>query len=576
MRGSRRLLEDRAFSYLVIGAAAFVTSSFLLPWSDWPDSQSGLRYAYLLDQFCDAFRHGVVYPRWLPNAFGGYGYPTFVYYQPGFFFWCLPLGLLLGDVPQAMYLSVLGLLVLGAAGAYRLCALLAGRTCGLFGAILFLLTPYLYVNLYVRGDLSELMAMLIVPWPWYFFVRLASEENATRPGVATGVVFLGGTTAAVIYSHPATALFLLASLVLASLSLAACRAVGRHTLFRLVLGLALGVVLAIPYWFPALTLRDRVAHETAIEGYFTPSNHSVYADQFFSRKWMFGYSMPGREDLMPMSLGLAHFALAAAGAFAQRRQTMFRVMFVLYLGLVLFMTPVCGFIWDRVLWLRYVQFPWRVLSVTATLQVACACGLHEAIASLGRLRHVVLGLACFGIIGWQIEQFSANRERLTDVTRRLEHHRRTLRDEFRSYAATDEFTPRTAARIAEVGPRQSRPLLESRQPAGAALVIEGDEYRFRCVVPRGAALQVVINQLWFPGWKARLNGRLLTDAELEQQRLPDGRMRLLLSNTEEHELSAWYGRPPDASRHVKVMVISLALIALGLVLALRTNPRVPK
>lgn len=119
---------------------------------------------------------------------------------------------------------------------------------------------------------------------------------------------------------------------------------------------------------------------------------------------------------MPMSLGLAHFALAAAGAFAQRRQAMFRVMFVLYLGLVLFMTPVCGFIWDRVLWLRYVQFPWRVLSVTATRQVACVCGLHEAIASLGRLRHVVLGLACFGIIGWQIEQFSANRERLTDVS----------------------------------------------------------------------------------------------------------------------------------------------------------------
>jgi hypothetical protein len=117
MRGSRCLLADRAFSYLVIGAAAFVTSSFLLPWNDWPNSQSGLRYAYLLDHFCDAFRHGMVYPRWLPNAFGGYGYPTFVYYQPGFFFWCLPLGLLLGDVPQAMYLSVLGLLVLGAAGA---------------------------------------------------------------------------------------------------------------------------------------------------------------------------------------------------------------------------------------------------------------------------------------------------------------------------------------------------------------------------------------------------------------------------------------------------------------------------
>ena len=41
----------------------------------WPESHDGLRYLCHLDQFKDAFDAGILYPRWFPNYYGGYGYP---------------------------------------------------------------------------------------------------------------------------------------------------------------------------------------------------------------------------------------------------------------------------------------------------------------------------------------------------------------------------------------------------------------------------------------------------------------------------------------------------------------------
>jgi hypothetical protein len=305
-----------------------------------------------------------------------------------------------------------------------------------------------------------------------------------------------------------------------------------------------------------------VAHESAINGFFTPSDHCVYPQEFFSRAWAFGYSMPGRDDAMPCSLGLPHFALAIAGALAPPRRWVFGVVLSLYLALLLFMTPPWGFLWDRVLWLRYVQFPWRILSLTATLQVICACGLGPVLAKLGRARYLLVGLACVGIVGWQLDQFSANRERLNETVGRLESHRRTMRFEFRTYTATGEFTPKTAVTLPTIGPRQSRPLLEGGTQLDSSLVLEGDELRFRCVVPRGTVRQLVINQACFPGWRLRLDGRILPYPEIEKQRLADGRMALLLTDGEAHEVTGGYEGPPGAAGRITVMGFFALLIVL--------------
>jgi hypothetical protein len=75
----------------------------------WPSVHEDVRYAVLVDYFTAAFREGFLYPRWLPELTGGYGYPLFVFYQPGYFFLALPFDLLFDD---PMISSGMALLVL--------------------------------------------------------------------------------------------------------------------------------------------------------------------------------------------------------------------------------------------------------------------------------------------------------------------------------------------------------------------------------------------------------------------------------------------------------------------------------
>ncbi|MPN48928.1 hypothetical protein SDC9_196541 [bioreactor metagenome] len=49
-------------------------------------------------------------------------------------------------------------------GSYRLGKSLAGRSAGLLLAFFYTLAPYRAVNLFVRGALSEALAMAFFPW----------------------------------------------------------------------------------------------------------------------------------------------------------------------------------------------------------------------------------------------------------------------------------------------------------------------------------------------------------------------------------------------------------------------------
>ena len=67
-----------------------------------PDSHEHLRYPVLTLHFQDAFESGIFYPRWMPDLAGGYGYPTFLFYQPAFFYLSLCFYYLTGSIVLAI------------------------------------------------------------------------------------------------------------------------------------------------------------------------------------------------------------------------------------------------------------------------------------------------------------------------------------------------------------------------------------------------------------------------------------------------------------------------------------------
>ena len=316
----------------------------------WPDTHDDFRYLHLFDQFRDVFMSGTLYPRWLPDTYGGFGSPIFVFYQPGFFYVSLLFSFITSNILTAMHCSVIFFLFAGALGAYLLAKKISDRATGLFCGILFLLTPYLYVNLYVRGDLSELSAMMLCPWPFYFLLRIKDRvANGAKIGLAMAP--LAVSVAGVIMCHPATALFFMPVFMAIAFYVSFEEERKKQRAFLMASGFAIFIALALssPYWLTAFVMKTHVNYQNALAGVYSAERHTVNILKFFSRNRGFGDSgASGASGGMPFQLGLPHFILALAGLLANRKNKFLQAAFAMYILLILAMSPASAYFWKNI------------------------------------------------------------------------------------------------------------------------------------------------------------------------------------------------------------------------------------
>jgi hypothetical protein len=550
---------------LLAGAAA-VAAPLLLA-GTWHRSHEELRYLVLADLFARALREGIAYPRFLPDLYGGYGYPTFCFYQPGFFWLAALFARLPIALHRALQLALVLLLYAGALGAFRLGDGLANRRYGLFGAALFLLTPYLFVDLYVRGDLSEAMGLLLGPW---VFAGVIALERRLARGAAPAPAMLGlaASTAALVLAHPAPPIALLPAAAATAVALAWGAPHGRALALRAGASLTAGLALAAPWWAALLALRGSVGFARLVGGFYTPESHGAAAWQLVARSWGFGGSTPGADDGMSLQLGAVHLALAVGGALAGRRSRPVAVAAAAYALLVLLVLDVASPFWAHAGWLRFLQFPWRLLAATATLQLVLALGLRAWTARLAPRAEATLlaGIAIFAL-GWYAGQFALAGATGDPTAILRDYHARVKRETFEHFAYRDEFTPLAARR------RPDRP----RDPDAPAVRLEGEgrvralpgasPHRVRVELELDSPGAARIEQLYLPGWEVALDGREIPREALERSLTAEGFVRVALPPGR-HRLEAAYGGPPGAGARAAGM-----LAALGFFAALLRAPR---
>jgi hypothetical protein len=549
------------FIFLSILLVAFLVLSPMIIPRTWPVSHESARYILLLDHFKDAVSKGVLYPRWLPDAYGGYGYPLFIFYQPGFFFAALPFSFLPGYPLYTIYIFLFFLFFIGGLGAYKLCRELTNQLIGFFCSMLFLLTPYLYVNLYVRGDLSELMAMLLCPWPIFFLIKLKKHiqqgAQVLWPMLGIALSFM-----MVVVSHPATAMFFFIIFCLVAIYISLdLETLGINFLYRAAMSIVLGLTLSCPYWFTMFQMKRYVSLEPAFSGsYYSAELHTVYLFQFFSRFWGFGMSNINTPvDGMSFQLGLPHFILATIGFILGRKNRIIKISYALYIAFILLMTPLASMLWEKFIFLRYVQFPWRILSVTALLQIICISGLKNIIPrtkSIGKtiiIISVLLGVTAL----WYSNQFKISRG--IDVCQALRIDREHRLQNFQTYSVLSEFTPQTASRQRIALPRGSRPLLVLNPPGEIKEMIGNSKYRMRYQVTCAVPTDVLVNQIYMPGWRVIVDHQDISPLELERHLTIDGRIQFSLLPKEGIIIEAFYDGPPG--RRLRNIVIGVVLLA---------------
>ncbi len=378
----------------------FISLAIVSPFI-WLGTATGHDFQYHAASWLDAagqWKEGIVYPRWTEWANHGFGEPRFIFYPPNSWMLGAALGTLLpwNWVPIVCIVLVQTLAGLSAFGLAR--RVLPERAA-LFCVACYAANPYALLIVYMRSDFAELMANALFPLLFLLVLQLCdlleSPAQAPRRAPARTIAFfaivfagvwLSNAPGGVIASYSSFAVFGFAALARKSW----------QPLVRGVAGLALGFGLAGFYLVPAAYEQRWVNITQALSTGLLPSENFLFTVINDPEHTLFNWIASSIAILLMILTGLA--ALRARRNEQNRDGTVdsgvWQTLLLLAGLATLLMLRFTSILWALLPKLRFVQFPWRWMSL---LCVPFAIFLGGA---MGRKRWGwVWAVATFALIG---------------------------------------------------------------------------------------------------------------------------------------------------------------------------------
>ena len=317
--------------------------------------------------------------RWVPDAGYEYGYPQFNFYPP------LPyyLGALMHHV-GIQYIDVVKILfilgyILSALTMYLLVKELTDNWSGFIAALLYTYIPYKAVEVYVRGALSEFWAQIFFPlilWSIYKVIKTGKTKYIVWMGLSIALLATTHALMTMVFV-PVAVVWALGWMIQANLeNKKKVYSLNWSLILKVFWGGILGFGLSAFFILPVIFEKQFAHTESLLSGYFDYRQHYVSLYKLFiSREWGYGSSGFPNEKLN-LSLGIVQwlvgFVLVPILAIFNFKKN--KKLSILALGLVaaglfsVFMIHMkSSFIWSRLPFLWYLQFPWRFLAVSIFL-----------------------------------------------------------------------------------------------------------------------------------------------------------------------------------------------------------------
>lgn len=310
--------------------------------------------------------------RWVEDLGYGYGYPIFNFYAPFPYYVGGILTLLVKDSLLATKL-VFALAMIGSGITMYF---FTKKFFGFFGAlcssVLYMYFPYHAVNMYVRGNLSELYAYIFLP---LFFASIYSLYYSKAKKISENlriILLLTISLGLIVISHNLSAymtLFLTGILVVSSLCFKKNKKV---YVLSLGIGILAGFVLSAFYWIPALFEMRFTDVQSQIGGGSDFHDHFVCLSQLWNSAWGYTGSVPGCVDGMSFRIGktnillmLPIFIALVLHRFLKKSPSFLVYSSAVLLAFSVFLTTEYSqVLWNTVPGMEYLQFPWRFLNYT--------------------------------------------------------------------------------------------------------------------------------------------------------------------------------------------------------------------
>ena len=533
-----------------------------------PNTADGPIHFYRAVDMQQAWRDGVLYPRWSANLALGYGTPLFNFAPPLISILMMSLNTVGLDLALAMKLVVILFVLVSALGAYLLGRDTLGPQAGLVAAAAYLYAPYRLREMYIQGNYAQFMGIALYPlvlWCYFKVIQSGKLRYIIGGGLAYAALFLSHNISVMIFSP------LLAAYVIFWLVLRRKWAAVRDVLITGVLGLGLSAF----FWLPAFYEQRWLQISQITKGHFDFRLHFLTLRELFAPYVPLDYSAVNVH--LPLSLGLASVVLAVMALIAvvwvrenMRDQRLLIGFSAILLTISVFlMVPPSTFLWEHVPLLKLTEFPWRLLEVAAVPLSLLAGGsvyfFHKLLPK--RLSRAVpaLSLVCvlipsfFYLFPRQpfVDLSGAEVKDIMAYELRTKAFGTTSAGEFLPMWTVEHPTDSPMVADYEAG-RPVDKLDRTSLPSSARVEETGRGYLWNAFsFESGEPFTVRFNTLWFPGWQVYLDG----DPVASSASSPQGLIELDIP-AGKHAIKLSFGSTPvrDLANGLSIAALLLCLV----------------
>lgn len=430
-----------------------------------------------LSAFFQTLREGQFPVRFLGRLNDGYGYPVANFLYPGFLY--------LGSFIHALGFSFIDSVKIILAGSVVGASVFVflwlrqrfGNLASFVGTLSFAFSPYLLFDLYRRGSVGEVLAML--PAAILFWLMASGQWWLIAPAVG----FL-------IISHNSLALIFLA--VFGAWALFEQR---REYLWQMLLG----VGQASFFWLPAIFERQFVRFDEVVVSH--PAEYFVSGEKWY---------LVGSVTL---------FAFVAT-LFSRKREAEINRVLIIFAAAILLATPVSSAWWEGGLLPKLIQFPYRFLAVTSLVGSLLVAYLLERV---GKLPWILTTL----VVAILVVQAMPTLSTINFVDRPETYY--TTNEGTTTVA--DEYLPRW---VREKPKGRAGVRTEFAKGGGTISPRKLTSQTIDLDITASVDSVLAINTIYYPGWGALLDGELtLIDYDdprgIMRVAVPAGQHRLYMS-----------------------------------------------
>lgn len=441
----------------------------------WPRSHDGIYHAVRINKFFQEFINGQFPVRWVNDLDNHYGLPVFNYIYPGPYL-LASIPMLLGCNEIVAYKIIMFFAYfLGISGIYALFSP-KNKFLALAASLIFGLTPYLFLDIFVRGALAEVVALGFMPWVIYGFTYHKNK-------VSIWSLFF------VIISHNFLGAIFLFFLIA---KLFWDKNFNHQSAKNILFALGLSAFFTIPMIFERQYLTSGYNNNFT----FDYRQHFLLPSQLIYGKWDYWYSNPGPVDGMSFQLGFTNiliiiFSLISLIFLKNKRIALFLQLVVL---LTLFLTLECSqFVWETIKPLQTIQFPWRLLFLSTLL---CPMLFFESISHFPKLRLSYKYFLAFFLIILAVFNVR-NYRRPMEYLDSQKYQQLFLDENYKSTTSSrDEIAPTWSPKLKDLGGRviiaaTGQEVLSQRNPKSIEFEIKDISF----------PVPVTILKNYFPGWK---------------------------------------------------------------------------